>query len=102
MLAQVLRRFDKRHKQFEDFLERHFGLVRPPRGRRRAVAERAGCSIGAYFTNEYSVEGAALFNPSLVLAPDQTGPGGRRATVRDEPARGRRRTHLVDRVSDRA
>ena len=29
--------------------------------------------IGAYFTNEYSVEGAALFNPSLVPAPDQTG-----------------------------
>jgi predicted GH43/DUF377 family glycosyl hydrolase len=29
--------------------------------------------IGAYFTHEYSVESAALFNPSIVLAPDQSG-----------------------------
>ena len=28
--------------------------------------------IGAYFTHEYSVEAAALFNPSIDLAPDQT------------------------------
>ena len=25
--------------------------------------------IGAYFTQEYAIEGAALFNPSLVRAP---------------------------------
>ena len=38
--------------------------------------------IGAYFTHEYSVEGAALFNPSLVLAPDQSGvPAGERRFV---------------------
>jgi predicted GH43/DUF377 family glycosyl hydrolase len=29
--------------------------------------------IGAYFTHEFSVEAAALFNPSIVPAPDQTG-----------------------------
>jgi predicted GH43/DUF377 family glycosyl hydrolase len=29
--------------------------------------------IGAYFTQEYSVESAALFNPSLIWHPDQTG-----------------------------
>lgn len=29
--------------------------------------------IGAYFTQEYSIEGAALFNPSIVRAPDQSG-----------------------------
>ena len=29
--------------------------------------------IGAYFTHEYSIEGAALFNPSIVPAPDQSG-----------------------------
>jgi predicted GH43/DUF377 family glycosyl hydrolase len=28
--------------------------------------------IGAYFTMEYSVESAALFNPSIVLHPDQS------------------------------
>ena len=29
--------------------------------------------IGAYFTHEYSIEGAALGNPSIVVAPDQSG-----------------------------
>ena len=29
--------------------------------------------IGAYFTHEYSPESAALFNPSIVPHPDQTG-----------------------------
>ena len=33
--------------------------------------------IGAYFCNEYSFEAAALFNPSMVIHPDQTEvPGG--------------------------
>ena len=29
--------------------------------------------LGAYFTSEYSVEAAALFNPSIVPHPDQKG-----------------------------
>ena len=29
--------------------------------------------IGAYFTKEYAVEAAALFNPSIVAHPDQSG-----------------------------
>ncbi len=29
--------------------------------------------IGAYFTHEYSPESAALFNPSIVPHPDQSG-----------------------------
>ena len=29
--------------------------------------------VGAYFTQEYAVEGAALFNPSMVAHPDQSG-----------------------------
>jgi predicted GH43/DUF377 family glycosyl hydrolase len=38
--------------------------------------------IGAYFTHEYSVEAAALFNPSIVPAPDQSGvPSGAKRFV---------------------
>ena len=29
--------------------------------------------IGAYLTQEYAIEGAALFNPSIVAHPDQSG-----------------------------
>ena len=31
------------------------------------------CLIGAYFLNEYSYEASALFNPSIVRHPDQSG-----------------------------
>jgi predicted GH43/DUF377 family glycosyl hydrolase len=72
VLAGVLRRFDRRHKRFEDLLERHYLLVAHRAGDVSLSRERR-LLIGAYFTNEYSVEGAALFNPSLVLAPDQAG-----------------------------
>jgi predicted GH43/DUF377 family glycosyl hydrolase len=72
VLAQVLRRFDKRHKRFAELLERHFLLVAHLTGDVPVSPERK-LLIGAYFTSEYSVEGAALFNPSLVLAPDQAG-----------------------------
>ncbi|MGH7897752.1 MAG: glycosidase, partial [Candidatus Binatia bacterium] len=72
LLEQTLARFAKRHDRFEEVLECHFALVAhhvagAPLSRERRLL------IGAYFTNEYSIEGAALFNPSIVLAPDQRG-----------------------------
>src|SRR5581483_6849367 len=39
----------------------------PPPARERQLL------IGAYFTHEYSPESAALFNPSIVPHPDQSG-----------------------------
>ena len=46
--------------------------------------------VGAWFTHEYSVEAAALFNPSVVVHPDQTGLEPGRLPVRPEPACRRR------------
>jgi len=72
VLGETLAAFGGRHRGIEAVLERHFGLVAHRVGDTALSRERR-LLIGAYFTNEYSVEGAALFNPSLVLAPDQTG-----------------------------
>jgi len=81
VLGQVLRRFERRHKRFEELLERHYSLVAHRTGDGALSRERR-LLIGAYFTSEYAVEGAALFNPSIVLAPDQTGtPAGERRFV---------------------
>ena len=72
MLEQTLAQFGARHRDLHAILERHFQLVAHLAG--DAVLSRSRqLLIGAYFTNEYSVEGAALFNPSIVAAPDQTG-----------------------------
>jgi predicted GH43/DUF377 family glycosyl hydrolase len=72
MLEQTLERFHARHGRFEELLERHYALVAHHAGHLPLSRERR-LLIGAYFTNEYSIEGAALFNPSMVPAPDQTG-----------------------------
>jgi|SRR5688572_9376378 predicted GH43/DUF377 family glycosyl hydrolase len=71
--AEILRRFDARHKDFTQVLERQFEAVVSyiDGGDRISAARRL--LIGAYFTHEYSIESAALFNPSIVLAPDQQG-----------------------------
>src|SRR5450759_5006140 len=72
MLRQTITLFGTRHQHFEAMLERHFALVAhllpgvPLSWERRLL-------IGSYFTHEYSVEGAALFNPSIVPLPDRAG-----------------------------
>jgi len=74
MLERTLAAFQNRHDRFEELLERHYALVAHRVGD-RAVSRARRLLIGAYFTNEYSIEGASLFNPSIVPAPDQTGAG---------------------------
>jgi predicted GH43/DUF377 family glycosyl hydrolase len=60
-----------RHRGLEAVLMRRFhevnGLVIDP----CAVTGEQAMLIGAYFSEEYSFEAAALFNPSIVLHPDQ-------------------------------
>ena len=72
VLGETVASFSGRHRRFEELLERHFALV-AHRVADVDVSRERRLLIGAYFTNEYSVEGAALFNPSLVPAPDQAG-----------------------------
>jgi predicted GH43/DUF377 family glycosyl hydrolase len=71
--AEIFQRFDGRHRDFTQILERQFEAVASyvDGGDRISAARRQ--LIGAYFTHEYSIEAAALFNPSIVLAPDQHG-----------------------------
>jgi len=72
VLAETLALFRGRHHGLEQIFERHYALVAHHTGDAPLSRERR-LLIGAYFTNEYSIEGAALFNPSIVPAPDQFG-----------------------------
>jgi predicted GH43/DUF377 family glycosyl hydrolase len=74
VLAKTLAAFSHRHTDFEGVLERHFGLVAHLAGPGPLSRERK-LLIGSYYTNEYSIEGAALFNPSIVVGPNQDGVG---------------------------
>jgi predicted GH43/DUF377 family glycosyl hydrolase len=73
VLAATMESFAGRHLRLADVFTDHFTSVshRLERGARPSEARRR--LIGAYFTHEYAVEGAALFNPSIVAHPDQGG-----------------------------
>jgi predicted GH43/DUF377 family glycosyl hydrolase len=62
-----------RHHDLERIWQRHFALME----HRLVGADRLSLHrrllIGAYFTQEFAIEGAALFNPSMVAHPDQSG-----------------------------
>lgn len=70
-LAATLAAFSGRHRDLERTLEAHFVLVAHRLVDHHLVAGDRRLLIGAYFSQEFSVEAAALFNPSLVLHPDQ-------------------------------
>ncbi|MBW6481322.1 MAG: glycoside hydrolase family 130 protein, partial [Bacteroidales bacterium] len=57
----------------EQQLFNHFDKVKEYLPESTILSDTKKELIGAYFTMEYSIESAALFNPSIVMHPDQSG-----------------------------
>ncbi|MFA6286533.1 MAG: glycoside hydrolase family 130 protein [Opitutaceae bacterium] len=72
LLAQVMAEFGGRHQKTKDLFLGRFEFVRSHLVTDQELSEARKLMIGAYFTHEYSLEAAALFNPSIVPHPDQT------------------------------
>jgi predicted GH43/DUF377 family glycosyl hydrolase len=73
LLDGICAEFSPRHQAIgRVFLER-FEQVREMLFGDEQLSEQRRLLIGAYFLAEYSLESAALFNPSIVPHPDQTG-----------------------------
>jgi predicted GH43/DUF377 family glycosyl hydrolase len=72
-LADVLARYADRHRDLHALLQRSYGLIAHRIPETEPLSESRRLLLGAWFTQEYSVESAALFNPSAVAHPDQTG-----------------------------
>jgi predicted GH43/DUF377 family glycosyl hydrolase len=73
LLDDVIQEFSARHRNFRAALERNFDRIADNVPKRVTLTTEQRLLIGAYFTSEYSVEAAALFNPSIVPHPDQEG-----------------------------
>jgi predicted GH43/DUF377 family glycosyl hydrolase len=72
-LTRVRSSLVHRHRDVERFLlRRYYDLVERHAGGQEVSFEQM-LLTGAYLTEEYSFEGAALFNPSAVIHPDQHG-----------------------------
>lgn len=73
VLNQVMLDFAGRHRNIERIFLRNFNAVQGYMPADIELSKTKIELIGAYFTNEYSIESAALFNPSMVPHPDQSG-----------------------------
>jgi len=76
-LHQVLRDFSTRHRQITKVFEINFKNVRHLLKKLKldpeSLSKELKLLIGSYFTQEYSIEAAAYFNPSIIEHPDQEG-----------------------------
>ena len=71
-LDDVIARFSGRHHGLTDTFLRHAEELSDRLDPERQPSPPHRLLLGATFTSEYAIEGAALCNPSMVLHPDQT------------------------------
>jgi len=72
LLEQIMLDFSERHRDIKRVFGLHLNKVKDYVPRDTEISETKAALIGAYFTMEYSIESAALFNPSIVPHPDQS------------------------------
>ncbi len=72
LLEEVRAEFGDRQLKIDEFLRRRFDEVSPYLLNGQTLSEERKLLLGGYFTHEYSLEAAALFNPSMVPHPDQS------------------------------
>jgi predicted GH43/DUF377 family glycosyl hydrolase len=79
-LTDVLANFQGRHRNLLRIFETRADEMEEAFAGHSAFSQVQRQLVGAYFLHEYSFEAAALFNPSIVSHPDQSGApaGGRR------------------------
>jgi predicted GH43/DUF377 family glycosyl hydrolase len=73
LLADVLENFQGRHRNLLETFEARADVMEQALAAHGAFSSVQRQLIGAYFLNEYSFEASALFNPSIVPHPDQSG-----------------------------
>lgn len=72
-LSHIVDSLDERHRDVDALLLRRFDAIAAGIPAMPTLDTDRRRLIGAYFSEEFSYEAAALFNPSAVPAPDQAG-----------------------------
>lgn len=71
ILSNVMHSFSSRHKNLEERFLNHYSIIEKYVSD-KIIPKEKKLLLGAYFSKEYSVESAALFNPSIVPHHDQS------------------------------
>jgi predicted GH43/DUF377 family glycosyl hydrolase len=74
-LRDIVERFSHRHRGLHDTFAENAAMVMPHIDPDVAISPARLLLLGAAFTHEYAIEGAALCNPSAVLHPRQDASG---------------------------
>ncbi|MEP6927452.1 MAG: glycoside hydrolase family 130 protein [Ginsengibacter sp.] len=73
-LEKVMKEFAIRHRNISETFKNHFNRINNQyKDDLLLFSERKRLLLGAFFTKEYSIQAAALFNPSIVPHPQQQG-----------------------------
>lgn len=83
ILDKLRKDFEPQHRNIAEIWAEHFERVQSHVPDSGSLSEQQQLLIGAYFTMQYAIEAAALFNPSMVPAIDQENlpPGATRFTM---------------------
>lgn len=73
LYKEIKKNFEFRHRNFEHYLKINFKKVQSIISGNVVISQLRSMVIGAYFSKEYSIQSAALFNPSMVAHPNQNG-----------------------------
>ena len=73
MVTALVSDYRQRHKDIRGIFRQNYATAIALIDDKPEASEDRRLLLGAYFTNEYSFEAVALFNPSMVLHPDQNG-----------------------------
>ena len=73
LLDEISAEFGQRHHDLNKIFLERFEQLREMLPAHAEISGQRRLLIGSYFLAEYSLESAALFNPSIVPHPDQTG-----------------------------
>ena len=73
MLATLVTDYRQRHKDIRGIFRQNFLTATATVTLPGPIGDDRRLLLGAYFTNEYSLEAVALFNPSMVAHPNQNG-----------------------------
>jgi len=72
-VEKVINEFEDRHRNFIEKCLARYDDIKNFIVLDKNVNDNSKILIGSYFLKEYSIESAALFNPSIVWHPDQSG-----------------------------
>jgi predicted GH43/DUF377 family glycosyl hydrolase len=73
LYQEVKKEFSHRHRNLEFYFDHHYNQVKSIIPTSMVMTNNRKMLLGAFFTKEYSIRSAALFNPSVVSHPDQSG-----------------------------